>query len=194
MDLIDVNRRVNTKLKELAVSLFSLWFKTVGETEIVRIGDIFTYETNGRLYEPDPDGLPYLRIETYRTDRVEDRARDKGGIVDYWDVVLVKDGCSGEVFRFKRGILGSTMLKLKQISYPADMRNYIYIVLLGLERELAKHKTGTALPHLDKHYLFDLKIRVPRNPEKVRELNEMVEPLFRLIIRNKEENELLQRF
>ena len=48
-----------------------------------------------------------------------------------------------------------------------DFNNYIYFILLGNMRLLSDGFTGSVLKHISKEYLKNLKIPVPKNPEKI---------------------------
>jgi len=132
--------------------------------------------------------LPYLIIETFEEGALKYWTKEKHPFVEIEDIVLVADGeRAGKILRFKTGVLGSTLLMLKQKSKNYDLRNYVFLLLKDMERELMRHKTGSAVPHLDKGYLANLKIIIPQPPSIIENFNKFVKPIFEKIILNLEE-------
>jgi len=59
-------------------------------------------------------------------------------------------------------------------------------MLRSIEDNLIEHRTGSAIPHLDKDYLLNLKVAIPPQPV-LEKFHSLVEPLFQksLPIRSK---------
>jgi type I restriction enzyme S subunit len=114
--------------------------------------------------------------------------KEKHPFVEVEDIVLVADGeRAGKILRFKMGVLGSTLLMLKQKSGNYDLRNYVFLLLKDMECKLMRHRTGSAVPHLDKGYLANLKIIIPQPLSIIENFNKFVKPIFEKIILNLEE-------
>jgi len=211
-DKIELNYEMNKTLEAIAQAIFENWFvdfepfkdklvynKELGkkipeEWEVRKISELFDM-VKGRkcdLLEKCRDTsegcLPYLIIETFEEGALKYWTKEKHPFVEIEDIVLVADGeRAGKILRFKTGVLGSTLLMLKQKSKNYDLRNYVFLLLKDMERELMRHKTGSAVPHLDKGYLANLKIIIPQPPSIIENFNKFVKPIFEKIILNLEE-------
>jgi type I restriction enzyme S subunit len=207
-DKIELNYEMNKTLEAIAQAIFKNWFvdfepfkdelvynEELGKKipkgwEIRKISEIFNLIKGKKcnLVEKRKEGcLPYLLIEAFEKGNIKYWTNERQPFAEAQDVVLVADGeRSGKVLRFKEGILGSTLLMLKQKDSSFDVRNYAFLLLKYKENELMKHRTGSAIPHLDKNYLASLKIIVPPSPV-VENFNKIVNPLFEMIVHNQEE-------
>jgi type I restriction enzyme S subunit len=211
-DKIELNHEMNKTLEAIAQAIYENWFvdfepfkdklvynKELGkkipeEWEVRKISELFDM-VKGRkcdLLEKCKDTsegcLPYLTIETFEEGALKYWTKEKHPFVEIEDIVLVADGeRAGKILRFKTGVLGSTLLMLKQKSKNYDLRNYVFLLLKDMERELMRHKTGSAVPHLDKGYLANLKIIIPQPPSIIENFNKFVKPIFEKIILNLEE-------
>ena len=211
-DKIELNHEMNKTLEAIAQAIYENWFvdfepfkdklvynKELGkkipeEWEVKKISELFDM-VKGRkcdLLEKCRDTsegcLPYLTIETFEEGALKYWTKEKHPFVEIEDIVLVADGeRAGKILRFKTGVLGSTLLMLKQKSKNYDLRNYVFLLLKDMERELMRHKTGSAVPHLDKGYLANLKIIIPQPPSIIENFNKFVKPIFEKIILNLEE-------
>jgi len=211
-DKIELNHEMNKTLEAIAQAIYENWFvdfepfkdklvynKELGkkipeEWEVRKISELFDM-VKGRkcdLLEKCRDTsegcLPYLTIETFEEGALKYWTKEKHPFVEIEDIVLVADGeRAGKILRFKTGVLGSTLLMLKQKSKNYDLRNYVFLLLKDMERELMRHKTGSAVPHLDKGYLANLKIIIPQPPSIIENFNKFVKPIFEKIILNLEE-------
>lgn len=211
-DKIELNYEMNKTLEAIAQAIFENWFvnfepfkdklvynKELGkkipeEWEVRKISELFDMVKGRRcdLLEKCRDTsegcLPYLTIETFEEGALKYWTKEKHPFVEIEDIVLVADGeRAGKILRFKTGVLGSTLLMLKQKSKNYDLRNYVFLLLKDMERELMRHKTGSAVPHLDKGYLANLKIIIPQPPSIIENFNKFVKPIFEKIILNLEE-------
>jgi type I restriction enzyme S subunit len=207
-DKIELNYEINKTLDAIAQAIFKNWFvdfepfkdmlvynEELGKRipkgwEIRKISDVFNLIKGKKcdLLEKYEKGcLPYLLIETFEGGNIKYWTDEKQPFVKVQDIVLVADGeRSGKVLRFKEGILGSTLLMLKQKDSSFDVRNYVFLLLKYKENELMRHRTGSAVPHLDRNYLADLEIIIPSSPI-VENFNKIVNPLFEMIVHNQEE-------
>jgi type I restriction enzyme S subunit len=131
---------------------------------------------------------PYLLIETFRTGKIEFWTIEKEPQVNENDVVLVGDGeSSGKVFRYQKGILGSTLLALKpKKGNFIELKHLVYLTLKFYEDEIMSHRTGSAIPHLDKDFLKFFPILLPPT-DILQKFHSLVEPLFQKIILNQKQ-------
>jgi type I restriction enzyme S subunit len=150
------------------------------------------YLIKGRKYELFDDYFedcsPYLLIETFKTGKIEFWTIEKEPQVEENDVVLVADGeSSGKVLRYQKGILGSTLLTLKpKRENSIELKHLIYLTLKFYEDEIMSHRTGSAIPHLDKDFLKFFLILLPPSPI-LQSFHSLVEPLFQKIILNQKQ-------
>jgi type I restriction enzyme S subunit len=209
-DLIEVKKRQNEILEKTAMAIFKSWFidfepfrdgefvysEELGKEipkgwEVIPIEKEF-YLIKGRKYEVFDDYFegcsPYLLIETFKTGKIEFWTIEKEPQVDENDVVLVADGeSSGKVLRYQKGILGSTLLTLKPKSGNfIELKHLIYLTLKFYEDEIMSHRTGSAIPHLDKDFLKSFLILLPP-PPILQSFHSLVEPLFQKIILNQKQ-------
>jgi len=216
-DLIENKRKQNEILEKTAMALFKSWFidfepfqegEFVYNEELAKeipkgwevraIGEIFKLVKGKKCRlknEPLKGYRPYLLIDTYKSGNISYWTDEKEPYVDELDIVIVADGeSSGKLLRLQTGILGSTLLMLRpKIVFNAiGIRDYTYLMLKGAEEDLTEHRTGSAIPHLDKDYLLSLKILLP--PSSVlQKFHSLVEPLFQKIILNQKQIMLLRR-
>jgi len=209
-DLIEVKKRQNEILEKTAMAIFKSWFidfepfrdgefaysEELGKEipkgwEVNPIEKEF-YLIKGRKYEVFDDYFegcsPYLLIETFKTGKIEFWTIEKEPQVEESDVVLVADGeSSGKVLRYQKGILGSTLLTLKPKSENSiELKHLIYLTLKFYEDEIMSHRTGSAIPHLDKDFLKSFLLLLPPS-HILQSFHSLVEPLFQKIILNQKQ-------
>jgi len=209
-DLIEVKKRQNEILEKTAMAIFKSWFidfepfrdgefvysEELGKEipkgwEVSPIEKEF-YLIKGRKYEVFDDYFegcsPYLLIETFKTGKIEFWTIEKEPQVEENDVVLVADGeSSGKVLRYQKGILGSTLLTLKpKRENSIELKHLIYLTLKFYEDEIMSHRTGSAIPHLDKEFLKSFLLLLPPSPI-LQSFHSLVEPLFQKIILNQKQ-------
>jgi type I restriction enzyme S subunit len=209
-DLIEVKKKQNEILEKTAMAIFKSWFidfepfrdgefvynEELGKEipkgwEVNPIEKEF-YLIKGKKYEVFDDYFegcsPYLLIETFKTGKIEFWTIEKEPQVDENDVVLVADGeSSGKVLRYQKGILGSTLLTLKPKSENSiELKHLIYLTLKFYEDEIMSHRTGSAIPHLDKDFLKSFLILLPPS-HILQSFHSLVEPLFQKIILNQKQ-------
>jgi type I restriction enzyme S subunit len=215
-DLIEVKKRQNEILEKTAMAIFKSWFvdfepfrdgefvysEELGKEipkgwEVNPIEKEF-YLIKGRKYEVFDDYFegcsPYLLIETFKTGKIDFWTIEKEPQVEENDVVLVADGeSSGKVLRYQKGILGSTLLTLKPKSENSiELKHLIYLILKFYEDEIMSHRTGSAIPHLDKDFLKSFLLLLP--PSYIlQSFHSLVEPLFQKIILNQKQITTLRK-
>ena len=209
-DLIEVKKRQNEILEKTAMAIFKSWFidfepfkdeefifnEELGK-EIPKGWEVRPIEKEFNLIKGKKCKLsdnyfegysPYLLIETFKTGKIEFWTIEKEPTVDENDVVLVADGeSSGKVLRYQKGILGSTLLTLKpKRENFVELKHLIYLTLKFYEDDLMSHRTGSAIPHLDKDFLKSFLILLPP-PHILQSFHSLVEPLFQKIILNQKQ-------
>ncbi|MEN3045313.1 MAG: restriction endonuclease subunit S, partial [Candidatus Hydrothermales bacterium] len=207
-DLIENKKKQNEILEKTAMAIFKSWFidfepfkdeefvynEELGMEipkgwEVKRIGEIFDLIKGKKceLKEKETEGAnPYLLIDTFKNDYYSYWTVEKHPMIGELDIVLVADGeSSGKVLRYKAGILGSTLFALEQKVRKelVDLRNFLYLLLKYYEDELMEHRTGSAIPHLDKEFLENFLFYFPHYSIH-QKFYSFVDPLFQKIILN----------
>lgn len=216
-DLIENKRRQNEILEKTAIAIFKSWFvdfepfkdekfvyneklgrKIPKEWGVRKLGEVVRPIKGKKckiFEEPLRDSNPYLLIESFKGLETNFWTKEKHPFVDELDIVLVADGeSSGRVLRYRSGIIGSTLLMLRPKSdvFNFDLRNYTYLYLKTIEDEIMEHRTGSAIPHLDKDFLKELEVIIPHQPI-LQKFHSLVEPLFQKIILNQKQIMLLRK-
>ncbi|MEO0257450.1 MAG: restriction endonuclease subunit S, partial [candidate division WOR-3 bacterium] len=115
--------------------------------------------------------LPYLTAEVIRYGIKPKWAKtnDKNSVfVERDEIIIITDGSnSGDVFTGYKGILASTMGKLR-INKLKIERNYIYFFIKMNFKNLNEPKRGSAIPHLEKEIFYNLEIPLPPLEEQKR--------------------------
>jgi type I restriction enzyme S subunit len=209
-DLIENKEKQNEILEKTAMAIFKSWFvdfETFRDGEFVYNEELGKeipkgwevnpiekefYLIKGRKCELCDDYFegysPYLLIETFKTGKIEFWTSEKEPQVEENDVVLVADGeSSGKVLRYQKGILGSTLLTLKpKRENYIELKHLIYLTLKFYEDEIMSHRTGSAIPHLDKEFLKSFLLLLPPS-HILQSFHSFVEPLFQKIILNQKQ-------
>ena len=139
-----------------------------------------------KVYDVRPDfgGLPYLTTEVIRYSKEPQWCleSDKNSVkVNEDEIIIITDGSnSGEIFTGYKGVLASTMGKLK-IDDIKIINDYIYFFIKMNFNNLNEPKRGSAIPHLEKEIFFNLYIPLPplkiqrRIALKIKELMQDIE-------------------
>ena len=209
-DLIEVKKKQNEILEKTAMAIFKSWFidfepfkdeefvynEELGR-EIPKGWEVKRVEEDWEIIKGKKCCLsdvyneghnPYLVIETFKTGKVEFWTKEKEPCVEENDTVLVADGeSSGKILRYQKGILGSTLLTLKTKKRNSSLlKHFLYLTLKFYEGEIMSHRTGSAIPHLDKEYLKNFPLLLPP-PPILQSFHSLVEPLFQKIILNQKQ-------
>ena len=213
--LIENKKRQNEILEKVAMAIFKSWFvdfepfkdeefvynEELGkeipkEWEVKPIGEIFDLIKGKKcaVFErPIENAVPYLLIENFKGGDISYWTTERQPFVEELDIVLVADGeSSGKIFRYQRGIIGSTLLMLRQRGKKPDLRNYVYLYLKNAEDEIIEHRTGSAIPHLDKDFLKEYALIIPIS-HVLQLFHSLVEPLFQKIILNQKQIMVLRK-
>lgn len=138
------------------------------------IGQYITKYVKGKvpkqLYEEKRDNLlPYLSPDYLRGKADPEfyaEPNSKTVNVEDGEVIVLWDGSNaGEVFISKKGILGSTMVKLEFDDELLDRKYYTYSFQY-LEYFLKAKTAGSGIPHADKGVIKKLSFFKPEKPEQ----------------------------
>lgn len=140
--------------------------------EIVRLGDVLEY-VKGKKSEEMIEGfrggyLPYLSTNYLRTNGKTKFAKISKDIIlcDEGDLILLWDGSNaGEFFIGKKGVLSSTMVKIRFTRGDVN-KMFLFYLLKTKENYLSGQTQGTGVPHIDKNVLENLKVTLPPLPEQ----------------------------
>jgi len=208
-DLIEVKKKQNEILEKTAMAIFKSWFidfepfkdeefvynEELGREipkgwEVKRVEEMYVLIKGKKHLLSDVfyEGYnPYLLIETYKTGKIDFWTKENEPYIQEDDIVLVADGeSSGRVLRYQKGVLGSTLLALKAKEETFISKHLIYLELKFYEDEIMSHRTGSAIPHLDKDYLKNFPLLLPP-PHILQSFHSFVEPLFQKIILNQKQ-------
>ena len=209
-DLIEVKKKQNEILEKTAMAIFKSWFidfepfkdeefvynEELGREipkgwEVKRVEEMYVLIKGKKHLLSDVfyEGYnPYLLIETYKTGKIDFWTKENEPYIQEDDIVLVADGeSSGRVLRYQKGVLGSTLLALKAKEETfISFKHLIYLELKFYEDEIMSHRTGSAIPHLDKDYLKNFPLLFPP-PHILQSFHSLVEPLFQKIILNQKQ-------
>lgn len=127
--------------------------------------------------------LAYLSMEYLRSDKeavsstfvTDDESNIKA---DDGDILVLWDGSNaGEFLRAKRGVVSSTLARIKPININRD---YLFFALKSLERLLKEQSIGMGIPHVSSEVLRDLCVFIPPKedqPRLVHFLNQEIEKI-----------------
>ena len=130
--------------------------------------------------------LPYLSIDYLNGNMSNLKyASPKNVIIsNEEDILMVMDGASsGKVYIGKEGIVSSTIAKVNILNNRIK-KDIIYFYLLFFEEKIKTHTTGSAIPHVDKKYVFNLKIALPTENYLIKKLNSILRNYILKILNN----------
>ena len=211
---IELNNQMNKTLEEIAQVIYKNWFidfepwqneglvdselgKIPKGWEIRTFGDIFKFVKgkvpDQKFKEKKKDAYKYLTISTLTGKKITYAKPDKNSIITGKnDPIIVMDGSrSGKIFSGIKGILGSTLAKLK-IKKDNLSKTLIYFLLKEHEEKFMKNTTGSAVPHADKKYILNQKVVLPKKKSILNKFNKVSESTILKINENKKENRVLE--
>jgi len=142
--------------------------------KVVKLGEVITYQKGRKpeklSEEPLSGSLPYLTAEYFRTGQaklfISEGDNNKNIICEPSDIVLIWDGSNaGDVFTGLRGILASTMVRIRSNASKLD-HVFAYFYLKTKSDELNNKTTGSAVPHINRSIFESLPIPLPPLPEQ----------------------------
>ena len=184
-DKIEVNRRINEQLEELAQALFKSWFvdfEPFKDGEFVeselgmipkgwKVGSIYEHINviygapyKSSLFNDKGDGLPLIRIRDLKTNNPQFYTPEilpntefisRGDVVAGMDAEFIPYIWLGE-----KGVLNQRCCKF--VGKSNKISNYYIIFLLKPELEFVQsYKTGTTVSHLGKSDIDKFKVIIP---------------------------------
>lgn len=190
-DKIDLNRRMNQTLEELAQAIFRHKFIDNPDRdgwEEKPIDEIATFLNGLAMQKYPPEGdtyLPVIKIAQLRTENTADA--DKASttlnseyIVDNGDVLFSWSGslevvlwCGG------KGVLNQHLFKVTSSTYPKWFYYFWIKHHLPDFQAIAEGK-ATTMGHIQRHHLSEAKVLVP-GKKQMNEMNEIMLPLIEKI-------------
>jgi type I restriction enzyme S subunit len=185
---ISNNTKINHHLEQVAQTIFKSWFVDTKTSKVRKLAELFTFVKGKKpstISEMSVEGfLPYLTIDAMTSNVVTFADPSKMVIAKPDDILMVMDGASsGTIYFGKIGIVGSTFA-LVEMKDPA-MREIVFQALKFYECEVKQHNTGSAIPHADKGFVFQLELPIP---DDITEATTIFAALRRDIIRNTKES------
>ena len=199
-DKIDLNRRMNQTLEELAQTLFKHWLIDYPDEGWVKkpLDEIALFLNGLALQKYPPKGgeyLPVIKIAQLRTNHSE--GADKAGvyldpeyIVNDGDVLFSWSGsltvilwCGG------KGALNQHLFKVTSDTYPKWFYYYWIKHHLPDFQAIAEGK-ATTMGHIQRHHLHEAIVIVP-DQKTLAGLTESIEPIIDKIIANNIESRTL---
>jgi type I restriction enzyme S subunit len=202
-DKIEINKKINQNLEEISKVIFKeYFFNSEIFKEYTKSGHtpenyfIFSLKENctfmkgkkpNTILERCDKGLKlYLTIDVLNSNSKLFASEENTVLADKDDILMVMDGASsGDIYFGKEGIIGSTLSK---IVAKEEYKEIIFQIIKFFEKEIKKNNTGSAIPHVDKNFILDIKFLIPIN---ISEINLIFKKIRHSIIGNNEENEIL---
>lgn len=184
-DKIEVNRRINEQLEELAQALFKSWFvdfEPFKDGEFVeselgmipkgwKVGSIYEYINviygapyKSTLFNDEGNGLPLIRIRDLKTNKPQFYTPEilpNTEIISRGDVVAGMDAeFTPYIWLGEKGVLNQRCCKF--VAKSDEISNFYIIFLLKPELEIVQsYKTGTTVSHLGKSDIDKFKVIIP---------------------------------
>lgn len=108
---------------------------------------------------------------------------DPSGLLecDSSDTLMVMDGSSSsEVFSGYRGVVGSTLARIRPIPGSPIGSAFLFRMLKERQVELKGVNVGAAIPHANKDYILGMSVNIP-DQSKLEEFERVVGPISALI-------------
>ena len=199
-DKIDLLQRQNKTLEQLAETLFRQWLVAEDNNFEEKPLDKIAEFLNGLACQKYPvksneEGLPVIKIRELRT-----------GITGTSDVAtnniptkyLVEDGdmlfsWSGSldvvIWSGGKGVLNQHLFKVSSTEFP-QWFYYLWVKQYLPEFQAIAENKATTMGHIQRHHLSSAMVLVPAK-NKLKEMDETIDPLFKKIKRNSQEIKIL---
>jgi len=169
--------------------------------EVVKLGKVAEYIKGKKpeeMTEEFKEGyLPYLSTEYLRSNGKTKFAKISKKIIlaNESDLILLWDGSNaGEFFIGKKGVLSSTMVKIRFRIEDVN-RMFLFYLLKTRENYLSGQTRGTGIPHVDRSVLDSLRIPLPLFPEQktITQILSTVDKKLKLERKRKEKFERIKK-
>jgi type I restriction enzyme S subunit len=210
---IEVNRRINKILEEIAKTLFKSWFdrfepysnfknSELGEIpekfevkNLVDIADVtYGYSFSSDEFNEDSKGVPVIRIRNLpdnETDQYSTEEFNEKYLVESGDVLAGMDGeFRPYIWKGPQAGLNQRVCKFEGVK-PQYSEIYLWNVVRRPLFKLEQAKTGTTVIHLGKGDIDQLRIPIP-DDQSLEEFNEILNPLYEEMINRVKENRMLE--
>lgn len=202
-DKIDLLHRQNQTLEQMAQTLFRKWFieEAKEDWEEVKLKDIYIFEKG---FEPGSKNyLEQMEHNTVRFIRVGDLLDDKGNtfikkdiaktICKKEDLLMSFDGTVGRINFGLEGAFSSGIRKIYSLNPVFNNLGLKYFIFKSKDiQELIKaHSSGTVILHASSSIDY-LTFSFPKAEEYIKEFNELIDPIFNKILKNKEQIRILE--
>lgn len=214
---IELNNKINKTLADVTQLLYKKWFidfefpnenekiyksnggkmiyneeldKEIPEGwEVKSLSDLFSFVKGKKPVNFTDVGDIYLTIDAINNG-VPQFCNDLSCIdIKEKDIMMVMDGASsGKPLRGSNGKLGSTLSLLKTINSIDN--EYLYQTIKFYEKDICEHTTGSAIPHTDKNYVYNIK--VPYNTKIVSDFDKIVSSIYINVFLNLKQNKNLK--
>ena len=157
-DKIKLNNKINTHLYNISSTLIEKEFKN---SDFIKLNEVITFIKGKKPTDISTDKkegyMKYLTIACLNNQETIYANTDKT-ILTESDILMVMDGASsGDVYYSNKGIVGSTLSKIKVINNDF-IPEYLYFVLKKYEKIIQDKTTGSAIPHTDKVFVGNLNV------------------------------------
>lgn len=208
---INLNNKIIENLESQAQAIFKLWFVDFEQFQdgnfveselglipegwkVEKLGDIFKF-IKGKKPKDLVDGytedsIPYIvKGVIDGTDKPKYTLGEKIVEVEELDYFMLMDGAnSGNLYYGYAGALGSTFSVID--SNESDYSEIIYWFLRINETLIKNQNTGSAIPHANKDFIYNMKLALPNKVNEVK-ANKLLENIRRLTIKMIKQNQLL---
>ena len=193
-DKIELNRRMNVTIEELAKTLFNHWFIKDGDHydfEEKPLDEIAVFLNGLALQKFPPNGneyLPVVKIAQLRKNNTSDADKasiqlDPDYVVNDGDVLFSWSGslevviwCGG------KGALNQHLFKVTSIEFPKWFYYFWIKHHLKNFQSIASGK-ATTMGHIQRHHLNEARVLIPEKTELIK-MNEIMDPLINKMIGN----------
>ena len=139
--------------------------------------ELFKGKQPNKLYSDSKEGrLPYLTTDYIRNGIsrfVDVSSVDENNLTDNSDILLLWDGSNaGETFLGYRGVVASTMAKIKIVANEV-LPEYLYFYLRLNEDVIKRARIGSAIPHVSADFLLHLKFPVKKLNDQQKFVNKI---------------------
>lgn len=157
-DKIKLNNKINNHLYNISSALIEKEFKN---NDLIKLNEVVTFFKGKKPTDISNDKkvgyMKYLTIACLNNQETIYAHPDKTLLTES-DILMVMDGASsGDVYYSNKGIVGSTLSKIKVIN-DGFIPEYLYFVLKKYEKIIREKTTGSAIPHTDKVFVGNLNV------------------------------------
>lgn len=140
--------------------------------------ELFKGKQPNKLYSDSKEGrLPYLTTDYIRNGISQfvdvSSSVDENNLAGNSDILLLWDGSNaGETFLGYRGVVASTMAKIKIVANEV-LPEYLYFYLRLNEDVIKRARIGSAIPHVSADFLLHLKFPVKKLNDQQKFVNKI---------------------